>query len=250
MTDLLAGLETKLTDRWLQALTLPGLLFAGIAGYAVLAGQRHALDPTHVVPKLRRVVHALKSLDTAVGGRSGLVLAITVTLLGSSAAGFAAQSLADAVHPWTARGPLRYLPARATPIGDCFRLVAQRVDAQYGLSIALAWPRLWLLLDETQSTRLQTTYGRYHTDLRLASWGLMYLGLAAVWWPALLIAMTATTLGYLRGRTSSRVLADLIEATVDTHQQALAVSVGIDLPHRRITPSKGIQINNILNKRA
>jgi hypothetical protein len=274
MTDLLAGLETKLTDRWLQALALPGLLFTGIAGYAMLAGQRHALDPAHVVLELRRVVHALKSLDTSVGGRSGLVFAIAITLLGAAAAGFAAQWLADAVHhAWTARGPLRwilrrrrrarnllahrrprpplrYLPARATPIGDRFRLIAQRVDAQYGLSIALAWPRLWLLLDETQSARLQATYGRYRTDLRLTSWGLMYLGFAAVWWPALLIAMIATTLGYLRGRTSSGVLADLIEATVDMHQQALAASVGIDLPHGRITPSEGIQINNILNKRA
>jgi hypothetical protein len=46
------------------------------------------------------------------------------------------------------------------------------------------------------------------------------------------------------------LLADLVEAAVDTYQRPLADALGVDLPHGRITPAEGARINDILNKRA
>jgi hypothetical protein len=56
--------------------------------------------------------------------------------------------------------------------------------------------------------------------------------------------------GRHRGLASGAALADLVEAAVDLHQRQLAEALGVDLPHGRITPAEGLQINGMLNKRA
>jgi hypothetical protein len=268
VTDLLAELGKKLPDRWLSSLLLPGLLFAAVAEVARLLGHRHALDSRHLTTQLDQLSQDLHGEPTTI------VLAIAAVLLAATAAGLASQALAATVHTaWTTRHPRRwvdrrherakiaskqrpqppperYLPARATLIGDRFRLIGERVDAQYGLAVALAWPRLWLLFEDRTRTAIQTAYGQYHAAATLSAWGLLYLVVGSIWWPAALAGLGALAVGYRRGRTTAGVLADLIEAAVDTHQCALASAVGVALPHGRITPDEGLQINDILNKRA
>ena len=269
MTDLIATVGKKITERWLAAILLPGLVYMAIIGWALLTGQRHALDLPWLAARLADLWqnHA-SSPGTA-------VVATALALAGAGLAGVAATMIADdGVHRlWTMRGPKawlairrdrtkaawqgrnprppdRYLPERAIVIGERFRLIGERVHAQYGLSVTAAWPRVWILTNADTRTLISVAHRRYYSDAALAAWGLLYLPWTVQWWPAAVIAAAALTLGHRRARASSAVLATLIEATVDAHSKELAEALGVDLPEGRVTPQEGNHINDILNKRA
>ncbi|GAB2883237.1 hypothetical protein [Streptomyces mayteni] len=268
MNAVLAEFGKKLADRWMGALLLPGLLFFAAAVCGVLLGHGAALDPPHLADELTRLAERVTNRPAATA------LTVTGSLLAATASGLAVQGLAVAVRRgWVARrparwvrrrreralaareraghrGPERYLPARVTEIGDRFRLVDERVDAQYGLSVALAWPRLWLLLPETVRPLIGSAYSRYQASSETTAWGLLTLLLGLLWWPALPAGAALVLVGWRRGRASGAALADLVEAAVDTHQRQLAEALGFDLPHGRITPAEGLRINDVLNKRA
>ncbi|MFJ9682026.1 hypothetical protein ACIRP2_28855 [Streptomyces sp. NPDC101194] len=268
MNTLLAEMGKKVADRWLSALLLPGLLLVAASVCGVLLGHTSALDPAELTTELGRLGSRLDSRPAAT------VLAVVGGLLAATAAGLAAQGVAAGVRKvwiahrprrWVARrreraraareraggqGPDRYLPVRATDIGDRFRLVDERVDAQYGLSVALVWPRLWLLLPETVRPVISDASSRYRRAAETAAWGLLTVALGVVWWPALPVGLAMTLIGCRRGRAAAAALADLVEAAVDTQQRQLAEALGIELPHGRVTPAEGLRINDVLNKRA
>jgi hypothetical protein len=268
VTGLLTELGKKIADRWLSTLLLPGLLYAAAAVCAYLLGWTHALDPSWLTSGLDRIGAALS------GDPAAIVLAVTVALLVATTAGIAAHGLAGAVHraylahgpQWwllrrrrwaraaiahrNPRPPTRYLPRRATPIGDRFRLIGERIDAQYGLDTTLVWPRLWLLLPDSTRTAVQSAHGQYQDAITLTGWAVLYLGLGAMWPPALPAAAITAIVGYRRAVAACGVLADLIEASIDTQQHAIAALAGITLSHGLITRTEGLRINDLLNKRA
>jgi hypothetical protein len=269
MTDLIATVGKKITERWLATVLLPGLLYVAVVGWAGLAGHRHDLD----LPWLARRLSDLSNQHGADTGTA--VVAVVVALGAASLTGTVAALIAeDGVQRlWTMRGPRRrldrlrkdaeqawqhrqpappqrYLPERATVIGERFRLLGERVHVQYGLSVTAAWPRIWLLTCNDTRTLIGDACRRYSADATLTAWGLLYLPWALRWWPAIMIAAAAIAVGYRRARSSSRVLATLIEATVDQHASDLAKTLGVDLPEGRLTPEEGNRINNILTKRA
>jgi len=269
MLELIATVGKNITERWLSAILLSGLLYMAVVGWVLLAGQRHALDLPWLAARITDLwQHHASSPGTAV--------VITAVLLGGAGlAGMAVTMIAEEVvhRLWTIRGPLgwldtrqertkaeweerdprppsRYLPGRATVIGEHFRLIGERVDAQYGLSVILAWPRIWLLANADTRTLIGAAYRRYYSDAALAAWGVLYLPWTLRWWPAAVIAATLLALGYRRAVASSAVLATLIEATVDAHTKDLADRLGVKVPEGRVTPEDGNRINDILNKRA
>jgi hypothetical protein len=259
--SLLAELGKRLPERWLGAVLLPGLLFVAAAACGVLLEHRSALDLARLNAEMDRLGGWLSSRPAAT------VLAVIGALLAATIAGLAAQGLAAVVRRvWTSRRPSRwvarrrrkakagslerYLPARATEIGDRFRLADERVDAQYGLAVALVWPRLWLLLPETVRPVISGVYSRYQVSTETTAWGLLTALLGLIWWPALALGAIVVLVGYRRGRKSGAALADVVEAAVDTHQRQLAEALGVDLPHGRVTPAEGLRINDVLNKRA
>ncbi|PRY37410.1 hypothetical protein [Umezawaea tangerina] len=263
MTTLVAELGKKLADRWLGTLVLPGLLFVAVATCGRLLGHGRALRPGVLPAEVDRLVRGLSGTSTA--------FAVAGLLLAATAAGVAARAVAAAVRRvWTARRPRRwvawrhrralaaaperlpvqYLPARATPVGDRFRLVDERVAVQFGLSVVLAWPRLWLLVAEPTAAAVRLAAARYRAATETTAWGVLYLVLGAVWWPAAVVGAAVVVVGYRQSRVRGGVLADVVEATVDVHQKQLAEAVGVDLPHGRVTPAEGLRINDVLNKRA
>jgi hypothetical protein len=269
VTDLIASLGQKISERWLGAIVLPGLLYTTIVGWALLAGHWHALDLPWLVGRVDELWHQAPPRPAT----AAITIAAALALAGS--AGVASTVMAeDILHrAWTIRGPQRwlntlrkrtrarwvgrdsqpperYLPQRATIIGECFRLIGERVHAQYGLSVNDAWPRIWILASADTRTLLAAAQQRYYGDAALAAWGLLYLPWTLWWWPAGIIAATTIALGYLRARTSATTLATFIEATVDVHATDLAGAVGVDLPEGRVTPVEGNNINDILIKRA
>lgn len=270
MTDLLTTVGKKISERWLAVIMLPGVLYVAVTGWALLAGHRHALDLPWLADRLTDLWRQSRA-----SGPGSAVVAAAAILAAAGVTGVAATVTAEdgvqrlwAVHgplrrlltlrartraAWRGRSPRppnRYLPRRATLIGERFRLIGARVHVQYGLSVTAAWPRIWMLTSADTRTLISNAYQRYLTDTTLMAWGLLYLPWTMRWWPAVIIATAALTLGYRRVRASSVTLSTLIEATVDAHTTDLAKALGIDLPEGRVTPEEGNRINNILNKRA
>ncbi|OLE28372.1 MAG: hypothetical protein AUG49_02620 [Catenulispora sp. 13_1_20CM_3_70_7] len=265
MGDVLAELGKKVADLWLTTLLLPGLLLVAAVVCGGLLGQGDALDHARLAAEVQRRGSGMRPWPTA------LVLVVIAVLLAAAAAGLLARALGDGVNKlMMARRPQRcvrwrrdravraagvrtlpaaYLPQRVTAAGDSFRLVGARVDAQYGLSVTRVWPRLWLLLSEQSRAPLVNGYASYQGATRLIAWGLLYIALGVVWWPAGVAGAVAVVAGYRRATAAAAAVADLIEATVDVHQLDLAAAVGIPLAQGRLTPAEGAQIDNILNKR-
>jgi len=267
MGELLSEVGKKLAERWLTALLLPGLLIIAAAICGSVLGHRDALNFTLLAIELQRLGNDLQPQPAAT------ILAIAGAFLCSTATGFAAQALGVGVQRalvgtrprWLVRfghthtepePPIKHAPPgtvrspRLTSIGDRFRLMGERVNTQYGLIVTLAWPRLWLLLSDQARTPLVISHTSYRTAITMTAWGLLYIILGAIWWPAALAGMITAFVGYRRAMTTAAVFADLIESVVDIYQHALADAVGIALPSGRLTWVEGAEINKILNKQS
>jgi hypothetical protein len=259
---LLESLGERLADRWIRIL-LPGTVFLAVVICGILLGPAHAWDGAYLADAMDRIV-----------GRydwraSVLAVVVAGVIAAATLAGLASHALSGLVHAiFTARRPGawvrlrrrraakrarwrtldRYLPARVTPIGDRFQHIAERVDAQYGVDAGVVWPRLWLLLPDRALARIQNAHDQYQFATITCGWGILHLALGVWWWPAAVMGVVLLAAGYRRAKTTAGAVADLIEASIDTHQRELAQSVGVDLRYGRITPSEGAQINAILGK--
>jgi hypothetical protein len=268
--DLLVWFGKKITERWLTTIVLPGLLYAAVATWAMLAGHSRALDPHHLASRIEQfyregaadpwwfllvTIVGVLALGTAAGLVAVAAAHVVVSpVLTSQGPGWWRDRLRQRTERWWAGAGRqrveRYLPARASRVGERFRLVGERVHAQYGLSVVDVWPALWLLVTAATRETVGAANQRYRADTVLIGWGLLYLPLAIWWWPAAVIGVGTVLVGHRRALGSAQVLATTIEATVDAHQIELAKSVGVALPEGRITPVEGNQINSIVTRGA
>ncbi|KES08879.1 vegetative cell wall protein gp1 [Streptomyces toyocaensis] len=107
-------------------------------------------------------------------------------------------------------------PARPTWYGDRMQAAADRVEAAYGVNLAVLWPRLWLILPEPAVRRLQSARDSFTAAARLAAW-----------------AVGCASVARSRARTALEALAELaelIEAAVDVHGRELATRIGLMSP--------------------
>ncbi|MBC9730206.1 hypothetical protein [Streptomyces sp. TRM68367] len=121
-------------------------------------------------------------------------------------------------------------PDRPTWTGDRLRGVESRLREDLGIDVTVVWPHLWLHAPDT--TRAEVTAARETMSraATLTGWGLLYICVAAVWWPAALIPLTVTTTGWLRFRTATDTYATLVEAATRLHTRTLAHHLGIAAP--------------------
>ncbi|MGQ7750067.1 hypothetical protein ACUN29_16465 [Streptomyces sp. WC2508] len=106
MNPLLATLGTRLTERWLNLLVLPGALFLGVASAGVTLGHRH----WHDLDRLRTAVDDLATRPALDRTGTAVLLAAGV-LLAATAASLAAQYLAGVIELYWlrfARDPLSH----------------------------------------------------------------------------------------------------------------------------------------------
>ncbi|OPG13481.1 hypothetical protein [Microbispora sp. GKU 823] len=113
MGGLLAELGKKLAERWLTLLVLPGALYLAALVAAATLGHAHPFDERLMTTRLDQW--------TVPYGTGRAAVLLTTFLLGSAAAGVAAQALAAVVERlWLAEGwgswppPLRQAAARLT----------------------------------------------------------------------------------------------------------------------------------------
>jgi hypothetical protein len=141
-------------------------------------------------------------------------------------------------------------PTRPTWIGDRIAAVDARVLADYQLDLASAWPRLWLLLDDSARAELRSARGEFDAATGLGGWGVLYTALAVVWWPAAVVAGVCGVAGWMRARSAIAAFADLVEATVDLRGPDLGAALRLTDSPQRLTPALGREITRQLRKGA
>lgn len=275
--DALFGEVTKrLPDRWVVQSFAPGVLWwaVAIAGFAL--GHANPFDVVAASVRIERLVHDV----TARPG--GAVLAAVLLLVAISAVSLAAHAAAAGMRGiWLGRWrrpalglaeklarrrrdrqrrrlagrgewlPEVYLPHRPTWIGDRFHLADVRVTGQYGLRLALVWPRLWYVLDADTRTLVQDARTRFDHATRLAGWAACYAVITVVWWPAVLLAGGIFCCAWYSGRSAASLFADAVETTVDLNHRKLAEALGFVIaPGERLSPSVADAINDQLHKGA
>ncbi len=87
------------------------------------------------------------------------------------------------------------------------------------------------MLPDTTRTELTTAHSAFAAAVATGTWAVPYLGLAAWWWPAVLVAAGIGVTGWVRARAAVADLSTLTEAAVDLHGRALAVAVGAADPN-------------------
>jgi hypothetical protein len=276
MTALIGEVTKRLPDRWLAGTLAPGLLWLAVAVLAVRLGHAHPFSPAELA-RAARYTGALIRDQLAEAVAFGL-LAIGAAVVVSSVArlaGAVTRSLwlgrwrgplaepAAVLTRWRrdraearlaaagTRLPADYLPRTPTWIGDRLRLADVRVSAQYGLSLALIWPRIWQLVDVDTRTLVQQARARFELAGTLAGWSACYLVLVVFWWPAALVAGVLLGVAWWRGRLAAAVFGDTIESTVDLQHRALAAALGYPVAQGKPLPSATADaINDQLHKGA
>ncbi|MFJ6656817.1 hypothetical protein ACIQNG_10690 [Streptomyces sp. NPDC091377] len=141
-------------------------------------------------------------------------------------------------------------PSRPTWYGDRMQAAADRVEAAYGVDLAVLWPRLWLVLPEPAVRQIQSAHDSFGAAARLAAWAVGYALLACWWWPAALAAVGCAAVARSRGRGALDALAGLIEAAVDVHGRELATRIGLLAPETpgRLAPDTGDGMSAVFRK--
>ncbi len=273
---LLGEVGRRIEHRWLTRAFGPALLWCAVAAFAVLPGRGSVLDVPGAARAAADALDHLKgrvSLAVVVGA---LVVAVAAAAaVGAQAAGGVvrrvwlgvwagpASRIAAAVTARRRAAALRrlaaqrrvvpavYLPARPTWIGDRFRLLDDRVAAQYGLRLGLIWPRLWLLLGPDGRTDVLQARDRLDRAVGSAGWAVLYLTLTPWWWPAALLGTVHGVVSWRRARSAAGLFADIVEATVDLRHRSLVAELGFPVEEGRpLAPSTADAVNDLLHKGA
>jgi hypothetical protein len=274
MSGFLSELSTKMADRWISLLVLPGLLWIAALAAVLRLGQEHPFDVARPQAWLDQIARQPASHDIATVAltSAAIVLASAAVALAASALGALLQqiwvvpgallrlrlqqatldlktsiNIANQAKPTEAAEAAEavervnqakrrrdrlclaqnFLPTR---VSDRFYATAFRVRDHNSMDLDLVWPRLWTVLPDALRADLSTTQDAYVAAARLAAWGILYLTLAAAWWPAALIRLIITCTAALRARTSADVLADLVETAADLYTKDLAAALDVSLP--------------------
>lgn len=139
-------------------------------------------------------------------------------------------------------------PSRPTWMGDRLRAVDQRVWSWYKLDLVFSWPRLWLVLEETEQETLRAARGRIDTAVGLAGWGVLCLVPAWWWWPAALVAVGLFVVGHRQARVAVDAFAHLAESIYDLRGATLARELGFTVPEGPLPPHVGEQVTAHLRK--
>jgi hypothetical protein len=268
MTTLLSSIGGRLAERWAAAVVLPGVLFVVALLCAALLGHGQALD--HDVAQAEITAFLNRSEATAAVRVAGL-------LLGAAGAALLASATARLVQAvWLGQwpGPLahalvrlrrrraiaaaeragvrpvpEYLPKRPTWIGERFRLADAGIAAQYhGLRLGLVWPRLWVLLPESERGPVRAANTEFQAAAVVTGWGLLYVVVGMWWYPSAIVGAGVIVTGWVRAREHAATLSTLIEATVDTHLTRLLIALNQPLPRSGMTRELADRVNDQLHK--
>ncbi|MFF5219403.1 hypothetical protein [Micromonospora sp. NPDC000442] len=137
-------------------------------------------------------------------------------------------------------------PSRPTWIGDRIAAVQALVMAEYGVDLAVAWPRLWLLVPAEQRTEVRTVWSAFAGAATLLAWGVLYTVLGLLSWPFAILGVVVALHGWRRGRQAAAAYGDLVESIADLHLPKLAEAMG--MPTGISETRAGHRLNRMLHK--
>ncbi|MFI2663419.1 hypothetical protein [Micromonospora carbonacea] len=137
-------------------------------------------------------------------------------------------------------------PSRPTWIGDRIAAVQALVIAEYGVDLAVAWPRLWLLVPDDQRAEVRTVWSAFAGAATLLAWGVLYTVLGLLSWPFAILGVVVALHGWYRGRQAAAAYGDLIESIADLHLPKLAEAMGV--PTGILETRAGRRLNRTLHK--
>ncbi|MEV6202508.1 hypothetical protein AB0M64_21380 [Streptomyces sp. NPDC051771] len=122
-------------------------------------------------------------------------------------------------------------PTRATWMGDRVVATATRLRLHYdGFDLEFGWHRVWLALDTDVRAELNSTRARIDGAGTLTGWSTLYIALAVLWPPALVIACILALLSWRRARANLDLLAHQMESAVDLTLRDLVERTGLPGP--------------------
>jgi hypothetical protein len=272
MIGIVTEVGKRISGRWITSILLPGLLLVAVGTVAVVLGHVRPFDLDHLATTAE---HVSRDLATRPGR---LVVATAAVLAGAGLIGTAANGLGQLAQRWWLRerfltGGLitrsrwsrrsralaaadragvptvaAYLPHRPTWLGDRIRLVETRVRAQYHVSAALVWPRMWLLLGDDTRRPIIDAGTRHAEAVTLVGWGILYLAPGMLWWPALVVAAAVLLTAWARVRGTLAELAELVESAIDLRLRDLAEALGILITGAEVSPDEGRALDDRLGK--
>lgn len=276
MTGLIDELTRRLPDRWVANTLGPGVLWLAVALLAVRLGNGAALDRAAATDLARELAALARDRPGEAVGYGVLATGAAVLVAQAArvaGAGLRAVWLGRWAGPasgagarltrWRARRagarlarsasvlPAIYLPQTPTWIGDRMRLAAARVEAQYGLSLALIWPRLWQLVGADTRDLVQQARARFELAGTIGGWAGCYAVLAVFYWPAAPAAVLLALAAWRRGRLAAALYGETLESTVDLRYRELAQALGHQPgPGPGLPPLVADAINDQLHKGA
>ncbi len=275
-------------DRWTTLIAVPGILFVTAVLAGSVLGHRRALDLAELADRVQEstagdtagtvVLVALFALAATGAGLAAQILGAGQLLwwLGvwpGPVRGWSRRRTTSRRERWaraqaefadalrdgdleraSAAGVRRNRlsraePVRPTGIGDRVAAVETRVLNAYGLDLPSVWPRLWLLLPDVPQAEIRAARTRIDEASVLSAWGVMYLALGFVWWPALVAGAVVWTVGWLTARPAVDAYADLVESAVDLHGVSLAQAFGLEVAGT-LTPEAGRAVTRRVRKGA
>ncbi|QFU86780.1 hypothetical protein [Amycolatopsis sp. YIM 10] len=269
MDKLLPGLGTKLAERWINLLALPGVLFTVVLAFSWWVHPVGAVDLDALGRRLTEIAVPKQGTQLTMVASIGAVIA-------TACAAIAAELSRPIARIWTGRDrgailllqpflrrrirkvraaapagygvPERYLPARATRIGDHIRLAEERIAAQYGVALVRVWPRLWHMSNADERAMTQHAWDRYTAAAMRAAWAVGYLLTGLLWWPAAVAGLLLYLSAWSAARRAAADLQTAIEALTDVKLLDLAAAIGISPAHGKFTPNDGAALETVLDK--
>ena len=118
-------------------------------------------------------------------------------------------------------------PERPTWTGDRINAVDVRLKRDLRLNLPAIWAGLWLTLPGPARTEITAARQALASAATLTAWAVLYLILAALWWPAALIAIILAVTGWHRTRAGADAYATLLEAGARLYSRDLARHLGL-----------------------
>lgn len=141
-------------------------------------------------------------------------------------------------------------PASPTWIGDRFHAVESIGYERYGLDLTFVWPAFWLAAPDLVRSEIAAAGSQFADATVRGAWATLYGLLAVLWPPSAGVAVILGVVAWRRGRSSAAAQTRLVEAALDLHGRALAMTLGVSGADTTgpLTPEEGAEITHICRK--
>jgi hypothetical protein len=102
---------------------------------------------------------------------------------------------------------------------------------------------VWLLLNDQQRLPVRAARAGIDDAAQSYCWGLLYLVLGILWWPAAVFGAGLTAAAWVSARRHTQAYAMLAESVIDTSQSQIATALGVKLPRGVITEAEAGEIS-------